>query len=180
MLVTYGRNSRYLGTGIVGKRGNGHSNAGTGMKNAYGSLVAGAETAGKRIGTNMDLGKGLLGNPKKVCDNGKTVMKVVGNLKTTPSVVEGSRFAVLNEEIVEEPVVKPNRNRITQQGKIPTKKVLAEISNRKPNSKSQVNSAASKYLIDTPIDKNFPRKPSKENNNETWVKKHVKGQSKNN
>ncbi|TXG53692.1 hypothetical protein EZV62_018948 [Acer yangbiense] len=92
---------------------------GTGMKHGNGQF--GAVMTGPNEGNNMAASKVSVGADKK---------KIVNNAKS------GSRFSVLNEDSVEDISMKPSQNATNRQGKNHSKKVLTEISNRKPPNKS--------------------------------------------
>ncbi|KAK0584953.1 hypothetical protein LWI29_021312 [Acer saccharum] len=164
--VTYGRNARYFGSGTAGKRGNFQSQGGkngSGMKHGNGPLSQeqhGVDMAGSNEGNNVGVSKVSMGVDKKK----------IGNKPKN-----GSRFSVLNEEVLEEISVKPSHNDTNRQGKNQSKKVLSEISNRKPPNRNQVSKSSSSYLVENNVNKSYFCKPLKENSNEVLSKKDGKG-----
>ncbi|KAK0584278.1 hypothetical protein LWI29_010437 [Acer saccharum] len=88
--------------------------------------------------------------------------------------IEGNNLAV-----IEDSAVKSSHNVSSRQGKIHSKKVLTEISNRKPPKKNQVSEPSCSYLTDFNVDKSYLIKPLKENSGELLAKStskwHKKG-----
>ncbi|KAK0585714.1 hypothetical protein LWI29_032918 [Acer saccharum] len=166
MQVTYGRNARYFGSGTAGKRGNFQSQGGkngSGMKYGNGPLSQeqhGVDMAGSNEGNNVGVSKVSVGVDKKK----------IGNKPKS-----GSRFSVLNEEVLEENSVKPSHNDTNRQGKNQSEKVLSEISNRKPPNRNQVSKSSSSYLVENNGNKSYFCKPLKENSSEVLSKKDGKG-----
>ncbi|TXG72911.1 hypothetical protein EZV62_001490 [Acer yangbiense] len=135
--------------------------AGTNMKNGNGTRyqgVAGVELEGQKPGNNAV--------PSK---------KVGVDKKTSDNVKSGSRFAVLNEEALQEKCVKIDQNVTGRQGKVSTKKVLTEISNRKPPNKVQTNTSPNIYLAENSVNNKYLNKPFKENSSVTHSRKNGKG-----
>ena len=114
---------------------------------------------GKNVGNNIDLCKVAMGIDKK----------------SSASPKSGSRFAVLNEELVEGNTVKPSQSYSGKQGLSSTKKVLAEISNRKPPSKPQVSGIPNLYRADTNASSSNLNKSSKENVSDVLSRRNGKG-----
>ncbi|KAK0591331.1 hypothetical protein LWI29_000092 [Acer saccharum] len=166
MQVTYGRNARYFGSGTAGKRGNFQSQGGkngSGMKYGNGPLSQeqhGVDMAGSNEGNNVGVSKVSVGIDKKK----------IGNKPKN-----GSRFSVLNEELLEEISVKPSHNDTNRQGKNQSKKVLSEISNRKPPNRNQVSKSSSSYLVENNVNNSYFCKPLKENSSEVLSKRDGKG-----
>ncbi|KAK3228047.1 hypothetical protein Dsin_007909 [Dipteronia sinensis] len=115
-------------------------------------------------GKEGDTGKGDK-RPKKV-------MAPKKNSKMGSKNVEGSRFAILSENMDED------SNADCGQAAASSSKVLNEITNKIPSSQNQLSFNASKYLVSPSIDKNFSR-PFKENGNGVWIKRNGKASRKN-
>ncbi|KAK0571169.1 hypothetical protein LWI29_012057 [Acer saccharum] len=164
MQVSYGRGNRsHLGYNATGRKSGNQGKSGR-------------QGNSERQGNGTDM-VGINRNAiheenKKGADSSKILMA-----ETTPkksgkpnhSVVVGSRFAILNDSMDEEFTLE------NKQDKVSSSKVLTEISNRNPPSKSQLNPIANKYLVDSPAVKCSFSKPFKENGREVWTKKTRKG-----
>ncbi|KAK0607979.1 hypothetical protein LWI29_023475 [Acer saccharum] len=168
MQVSYGRGNRsHLGYNATGRKS---GNQGKSGRQGYSERQGNGTDM---VGINRN---GIHEENKKGADSGKNLM-----VETTPkksgksshSAVVGSRFAILNENMDEE------FNLESKQGKASSSKVLTEIYNRNPPSKSQLNPIANKYLVDSPSVKRNFSKPFKENGREVWSKKTRKGDKKN-
>ncbi|KAK0583442.1 hypothetical protein LWI29_036976 [Acer saccharum] len=169
MQVSYGRNYRINnGTrygyqsfadgkrtgnkGYWGKSGVGGSNKGE-------TPIVGEVKAGQDTGNKKDSTKGTTES------SFKKAVAATSNVNLAPKKIEGSRFAVLSDNLDEEPSVR--------KGQAPDCKVLTEISNQSVPNRRQLCTSASKYFVDSPMDTNISKFP-KENITEKWVKKSRK------
>lgn len=157
-----------------------------------GRNTLGGQYAGRRSGNMGSVGKNISSDKKQsppehgTGKSGKLSSTVIvtslpgkESMNVSPSILkdkgssmnrEGSRFAILSEEMDE--VVELNRslNRAGNQNKTSRTKVLAEISNLGDTSTNNISSSRSRYLTDSNIASTSFNKPFKENNTRVWVK----------
>ena len=156
--VAYGRNGRQMGVGYTGRKIN--SQGYNGRSSFAGKTGADASSsAADNLRQSKGLGKNSVTNPRRAVITGR--VGIDSNLGS--KIGSGSRFDVLSEETATEDIGTSSYNRVDIRGNTLSKRVLAEISNRKAPNKNYQSSGPSKYLIKPPLVNPTFNKPFKEN-----------------
>ncbi|KAK0601188.1 hypothetical protein LWI29_022012 [Acer saccharum] len=156
--VSYGRNGKLsTGANSGGKKASAMGSMGkvsSDTRFGGGPPKNGGDVSGKGVGNRRETVKPY------VEKNGR---KVGNYVKESNNNLEGSRFAVLSEEVLEGPTGKNGLHIPKKHPLVPVTVVLAEISNKIGNRMKLVPSTANKYLVTANTDKSHHYVSSKEN-----------------